>query len=577
MTTELINNLIPNMAQTHATQGAETSVSNNLENISDDFSKALDNAKSKYISKEHNEIKPHNKKSLSNKESLNTETKAKTTLETTNKKATNYDFETSSENTADPINTNSQKTDTEVEAEKTEETNKTDTQTSEDNIQDEETSLLNITTSETDTSTTNEESNFEDKNFKQTPSDSIEVNENENFDNLIKSQTENNEVIATTQKISNEASANTTSSAVISEDEQLIKATDITLKNINTPTIKPETANPTELSNTELTKTEDINFSQQEDVSIEAESISLTTEEIENIEDEILVKTEEPLDSINDEIAQEIATNEKDTNKTQTKISQGIIDEMDVTIRSVESSELQRMLQQNSNNNSGQTSGNAQECIIKMSIEGIDNSTTSSFEMPTSTPQIEISNVENTLNLKQVSMPKSENISDTEILSQINSKLTLPQENTTNKVNIILQPENLGKVSVEIMRTNEGISAKMIAESVQIKDLLDKSIETLKNTLASQGVNVNNISVKVEESSASQNANFGFEQEQFNREANQSNQQRNSENSQNKINENQTKSSIENTNTPEDTESNETSETTTDNEINHNGRISISV
>ena len=73
MTTELINNLIPNMAQTHATQGAETSISNNLENISDDFSKALDNAKSKYISKEHNEIKPHNEKSLSNKELQNTE------------------------------------------------------------------------------------------------------------------------------------------------------------------------------------------------------------------------------------------------------------------------------------------------------------------------------------------------------------------------------------------------------------------------------------------------------------------------------------------------------------------------
>ena len=250
---------------------------------------------------------------------------------------------------------------------------------------------------------------------------------------------------------------------------------------------------------------------------------------------------------------------------------------MDVTVRSVETSDMRKMMQDLRDGNSGGTQSNAQENIIKMSIEGIDSTSTSTFEIPLSTEtQPQTITSDKLINIKQINIPQTQNVTDTEILSQINSKLTLPQENTTSKVNIILQPENLGKVSVEIMHSNEGISAKMIAESAQVKDLLDKSIESLKNTLAAQGVNVNNITVKVEESTASQNAGFGFEQEQFNREAaNQSNQQKHSERTQNEHIERGNSASAD-TNQIDETES-ENSEIRTDNDINLNGRISITV
>ena len=110
------------------------------------------------------------------------------------------------------------------------------------------------------------------------------------------------------------------------------------------------------------------------------------------------------------------------------------------------------------------------------------------------------------------------------------------QKSGNNKVSIILQPENLGKVSVEIMNSKDGIVAKMTTDSQQVKELFDKNVEALKSNLSSQGVNVNNI--KVECSQESANHAMNFEQQQFNQsfngqqnshnQANQSHQQSNS-------------------------------------------------
>ena len=53
----------------------------------------------------------------------------------------------------------------------------------------------------------------------------------------------------------------------------------------------------------------------------------------------------------------------------------------------------------------------------------------------------------------------------------------------------------------------------MLTENQQVKELLDKSMETLKSQLGAQGVNVNNIKVENTQQT-SQNA-MNFEREQF--------------------------------------------------------------
>ena len=278
-----------------------------------------------------------------------------------------------------------------------------------------------------------------------------------------------------------------------------------------------------------------------------SENMLIEDTNIQDLSNDTLVKVDDVVELAVDDLSVNTKAETKDTSK----ISQEVIEDLDVVVKSVVSSDKQKMHNENGqsfSNLAGNQHGNAQENIIKMSLQNasVDTTETTTFELTqvgqnlTDTTNVLSTNSNVDFNLKAttnvglIQQPQTQQLSDNEILSQINNKLTLPQDNTVNKVNIILQPEQLGKVSVEITQTKEGIVAKLIADTAQVKDLLDKSVESLKNTLASQGVNVNNISVKVEETTASQNAGFGFEQEQFNREAaNQSNQnqQKNSGNS----------------------------------------------
>lgn len=90
-------------------------------------------------------------------------------------------------------------------------------------------------------------------------------------------------------------------------------------------------------------------------------------------------------------------------------------------------------------------------------------------------------------------------LSQNEILSQINSKLTNLKEEGITKVNIVLQPEHLGKINLELVNSKEGLTAQITTNNAQVKEMLDKTIDTLKDNLSNQGVNVNSVTVKVEE------------------------------------------------------------------------------
>ena len=80
------------------------------------------------------------------------------------------------------------------------------------------------------------------------------------------------------------------------------------------------------------------------------------------------------------------------------------------------------------------------------------------------------------------------------ILDQISKQLDKLQNNS--KVNIVLNPESLGKVTIQLIQTKEGLSAQFTCATQEARNLLMKGLEGLKETLISQGVNVDNVSVK---------------------------------------------------------------------------------
>lgn len=181
-------------------------------------------------------------------------------------------------------------------------------------------------------------------------------------------------------------------------------------------------------------------------------------------------------------------------------LNQEILDKTNATVVSVESS---------ASGNSGNLLNhqNAQEQGVKFSLES--NSSGISGQTNVSGQNTPLSFDKR---LEGVQQPKEINKAD--ILSQIHTKMEQLEEGGTTKVTIVLKPENLGKINLELINSKEGFTARLTAENSQVKDLLDKNLDSLKSSLASQGVNVNNVTVKVADVEKQTNDMFSFNQNQ---------------------------------------------------------------
>ena len=138
-------------------------------------------------------------------------------------------------------------------------------------------------------------------------------------------------------------------------------------------------------------------------------------------------------------------------------------------------------------------------------------------------------NFENTNNLSFNNTIKVDSVSQMNVASKLNQNVNTEMVNKENilnqianklenlndsqsKVNIVLRPENLGRLQLEIVSDKNGtISANLTATNEDVKQLLEKSINELKNALNSQGVNVNNINVKVENTNQASNNGLNYQ------------------------------------------------------------------
>ena len=116
----------------------------------------------------------------------------------------------------------------------------------------------------------------------------------------------------------------------------------------------------------------------------------------------------------------------------------------------------------------------------------------------------------NVQNSQQVSL-KSVDVNPSKIIDQISKHLEGLHNNS--KVNIVLNPESLGKVNVQLMSTKEGITAQFIVTTQEARDLISRGLDGLKEALGNQGVAVDNVSVKVADSQKSEYKQDWTEQE----------------------------------------------------------------
>ena len=251
----------------------------------------------------------------------------------------------------------------------------------------------------------------------------------------------------------------------------------------NTPDVELTTGQKTEQASTASL------FEKREtDIKIEIESMAEKTLETDNVKVE---KVSDVIDKLEKESAAEEVTDNLKMKQAETFSS----------------------FENNSEENYSGQENSSNEEEIKLTV---DNDISRS-EFLNSDKNIILNKIMDTMNTQPVKQDKT--VLQTNILKQ--TEEALGELTTKNpKVNIILQPENLGKVLVELQSGKDGLVAKFAVNSAEVKEIFDKNIDGLKSSLAAQGVNVDNIVVKLDSSANVDNNYLNFQNEQFKQNSN---------------------------------------------------------
>ena len=211
-------------------------------------------------------------------------------------------------------------------------------------------------------------------------------------------------------------------------------------------------------------------------------SLEISQDEViefsENISDEVL--TTKPLEKIED----------VDTNDFV--VEEDVLKELNIESIKAET------------NTSGQEQSLMQnQTPEEYAVKAMINSEIETFE-------IKIDSTQN-IQTQQTQQTKPVEVSPSRIIDQVVKHLETLQNNS--KVNIVLNPESLGKVNIQLLTTKEGLTAQFTVTTQEARDLIMKGLDGLKESLISHGVGVDNISVKVSDAQKSEYNQDWTEQE----------------------------------------------------------------
>ncbi len=342
----------------------------------------------------------------------------------------------------------------------------------------------------------------------------------------ILSQKEDNEV-----KNTNSANNSNSIESLLNNDELNI----VEIKNTTENKLKTEI-----LVQDINSKVETQDYLRNNSISFERDSITLPdTKIIENVSDKIdkeaIESTVQPVQESTSIQNVELDLVQPETDVETSNMTKEIKNETKTVSHENEQPYIQHHLKakstmkDNQSNDGFSKQQNASEQIVKMSIVGDTHSATSNDFGNL------INQQQNTLTTDKISGQISTPSQDTslnklDILNQINERMSSIKTSQSEKIEIILQPANLGKVNIELESVKGALTATLVADSQQVKEILEKNVDSLKNNLTSQGVNVNNVIVKVEEPNKSSHSGMNFDQNQFQSNQNQNNNQQNNQN-----------------------------------------------
>ena len=245
-------------------------------------------------------------------------------------------------------------------------------------------------------------------------------------------------------------------------------------------------------------------------------------------------------------------TQEKNITTLKEDISEILPEDSEISIEStdIETKDIQKSEPEAKNSSFLKDSGalSVSDEIIKLNLEetGTISSNTQNTNIiydSASNNGIMISNMNNLKNiqLNNIQTPQStdifsKNLESSDILNQITDKITDIQNSESKKLTVVLRPYDLGRLHIELITNKDGLTTNILAQNDDVRNYIEKNINTLRQQLHDAGINVNNIQIKTsgQEGSTRYDGNFNTQNEQNNQNLNQQNNNQNQNNGQNK-------------------------------------------
>lgn len=92
---------------------------------------------------------------------------------------------------------------------------------------------------------------------------------------------------------------------------------------------------------------------------------------------------------------------------------------------------------------------------------------------------------------------KMSTIDSYNIIDQITKKSKIITNKNNSSIQMQLEPENLGKLTLKVVLERGILSAKFMAENEEVKTAIEDNMEELKNSLSEQGITIQSLSVSV--------------------------------------------------------------------------------
>lgn len=88
--------------------------------------------------------------------------------------------------------------------------------------------------------------------------------------------------------------------------------------------------------------------------------------------------------------------------------------------------------------------------------------------------------------------------SQREVVEQVINKIKITDADNLKAIEIKLEPEQLGKLTLKVVMENGILTARLVAESDKVKAAIESNIAQLKDSMLEQGINISAVDVSVD-------------------------------------------------------------------------------